>query len=267
VADEKTEAPPWYRWHWADFLKSCLGWNFHQRSVYRELLDVQWQEGFVPREPAKCRVRVGCSAEEWAESWPIIEEKFPIRGAGRQNPRLEFERGRALRAAQEATEFGRMGAKARWGDSKEKQLDAIEGVCLPNRVQMADKKILDLRGKNVEVRKDSQTQPLHPESLSSGATSADKYGTRCPNPFPITDDMRAWAAEKFPSADLEGITEEFVDYWTALPKTNRAKKLDWVATWRNRIRDQVARHNRANAPRKTKFAQYTEKLYARQNEK
>ena len=35
--------------------------------------------------------------------------------------------------------------------------------------------------------------------------------------------------------DLEGITEEFVDYWRSVPGA-KGTKLDWPATWRGWVR-------------------------------
>jgi hypothetical protein len=74
------------------------------------------------------------------------------------------------------------------------------------------------------------------------ATPTSKKGTRIEIPFPLTDDMRVWVREKFPTAvlDLEAITEAFGDYWRAVPGA-KGLKLDWVSTWRNRIRDLVGK--------------------------
>lgn len=60
-------------------------------------------------------------------------------------------------------------------------------------------------------------------------------GTRCPEPFMLTKDMRAWAAEHAPNVDVTAATAEFVDYWRAIPG-ERGIKLDWIATWRNWMR-------------------------------
>ena len=53
---------------------------------------------------------------------------------------------------------------------------------------------------------------------------------RCPEDFEVTDQMRAWATEKFPHVDLERQTETFRDHEFGRAKT------DWLATWRNWIR-------------------------------
>jgi hypothetical protein len=49
--------------------------------------------------------------------------------------------------------------------------------------------------------------------------------------------MRAWGAEHCPHiTDPEKATDEFVDYWRGVPGA-KGLKLDWIATWRNRMRE------------------------------
>lgn len=62
-----------------------------------------------------------------------------------------------------------------------------------------------------------------------------KRGTRIPEPFMLTTEMREWAATETPTVDAEASTRRFVDYWRAETGA-KASKLDWVATWRNWLR-------------------------------
>jgi hypothetical protein len=66
-------------------------------------------------------------------------------------------------------------------------------------------------------------------------------GTRVPADFTITPDMDEWGRANCPHvADPVAATAEFVDYWLGVPGS-KGNKLDWVATWRNRMRDLEAR--------------------------
>lgn len=82
-------------------------------------------------------------------------------------------------------------------------------------------------------------------------------GTRVPIPFPVTDEMRDWVKSETPDVDVDGGTTEFVDYWRAVPG-QKGCKLDWLATWRNRMRtlQGIAHPQR----RKTRFEQAQEAL-------
>lgn len=64
--------------------------------------------------------------------------------------------------------------------------------------------------------------------------SADK-GTRIPEPFLLTAEMRAWAKEEVPQVDIVAGTREFVDFWRGKPGVH-GRKCDWIGTWRNRMR-------------------------------
>lgn len=67
-------------------------------------------------------------------------------------------------------------------------------------------------------------------------------GTRIPDDFVVTDEMRQWAKDKgLDHLDLDGITEEFSDYWRSVPGA-KGTKLDWPATWRNWIRRKADDH-------------------------
>ena len=69
---------------------------------------------------------------------------------------------------------------------------------------------------------------------------ADTRGTRIPVPFAISDEMRSWALAETPGVDLDKATAEFVDYWKGV-SGQRGCKLDWPATWRNRMREVASR--------------------------
>lgn len=71
-----------------------------------------------------------------------------------------------------------------------------------------------------------------------------KRGSRIPDPFVLTAEMKAWAAAEVPGLDVVSHTREFVDFWRA-ESGAKASKLDWVATWRNWMR----KAHRWNAPK------------------
>jgi len=70
-----------------------------------------------------------------------------------------------------------------------------------------------------------------------------EQGTRVPEPFELSEDMRAWAQAEAPDVELEAATTEFLDYWRGIPGA-KGRKLDWPGTWRNRMRDLAKRARR-----------------------
>jgi len=93
----------------------------------------------------------------------------------------------------------------------------------------------------------TQPSPSQPGPSSPNGDGARKRGTRIPDTFVVTAEMRAWAADRTPLADVDSATERFVNHWRS--KAGRdATKLDWIATWRNwLIRDNEDRASRQRA--------------------
>jgi len=90
-----------------------------------------------------------------------------------------------------------------------------------------------------EVTLEERTQ----EEPQRAAPRADTRGTRLPDDFCLNSSMREWAALNTPHVTLDVALAEFCDYWRGIPG-QRGKKLDWPATWRNRMRELEGRARR-----------------------
>jgi len=120
-----------------------------------------------------------------------------------------------------------------------------------NSVQVADgrnaEKVRRYRERHRATPDDTRRHPETPADtlLNANANAekeqhrkrgADTRGSRIPDPFSISDDMRAWGRAETPAVDLDRATAEFVDYWRGV-SGQKGCKLDWIATWRNRMRE------------------------------
>jgi hypothetical protein len=73
--------------------------------------------------------------------------------------------------------------------------------------------------------------PLPTEEV--GSSTASRRGTRLPEDFAITDEMKAWAVEKgMTGAYVVPRHEMFMNHWPSVPGKGGVK-LDWVMTWKN----------------------------------
>jgi len=79
-----------------------------------------------------------------------------------------------------------------------------------------------------EIQAETETET---ETTTPKGVVPRKRGTRIPEPFIVTGDMRAWAATRVPGVNVDSSTEKFANYWRA--KTRDATKHDWRATWDN----------------------------------
>lgn len=78
-------------------------------------------------------------------------------------------------------------------------------------------------------RSDASTVARHRDVLRK---DVKRVPTLIPDPFVVTDEMRAWAETEATFVNLERETAAFVDYFRGEGK----KYKDWVATWRNWMR-------------------------------
>ena len=62
-----------------------------------------------------------------------------------------------------------------------------------------------------------------------------KLGTRLPDDFTVTAEMKTWFAEHCRHVNGQREHDKFCDYWRAKPGKD-GRKLDWVMTWRNWMR-------------------------------
>lgn len=75
-------------------------------------------------------------------------------------------------------------------------------------------------------------------TATSTSSKEDRHatrGSRVPDDFSITPEMREWASSEVPLVDLDRNLPEFIDYWKSVPGQKGVKR-DWVSTWRNAMR-------------------------------
>jgi hypothetical protein len=98
---------PWFP---RDFLAATRGWRLIPRAIYRELLDVQWEQGGLPPDSGALRILIGATPAEWRSGWAQVEPKFPVDADGlRRNRRLEGHRQKSISIALKRSHVGRVG--------------------------------------------------------------------------------------------------------------------------------------------------------------
>jgi uncharacterized protein DUF1376 len=209
---DEPQAPAWYRWHWEAFIKATRGWNFIQRAIYRELLDVQWQEGAVPIEPERCRRMIGCDRQQWEEAWPAIEEKFPIgrgRSKARRNPKMAAERERSIAAIRKMIAAGKMGGQRSGVQRRRTPIVGKTAVFDPDTDQSLTKGALEgersrFRSKRLDSESEAQGSLLAPDLKLAGAAPKKAQPEHAPEflqfraIFPKRDGRQRWEdAERF----------------------------------------------------------------------
>lgn len=71
-------------------------------------------------------------------------------------------------------------------------------------------------------------------------------GTRLPEDWTLPAEWRNWALAARPDLDPDAAAEVFADHWRAQPGA-KGRKADWLATWRNWVRNERAGSGRTAA--------------------
>jgi hypothetical protein len=96
-------------------------------------------------------------------------------------------------------------------------------------------------GKSVSVILTEQSLLSSEEVKEEKKVRTRSKGSRISQGARLSEEDRTFAVRSgIPPDRVEALWSEFVDYWIAVPGT-KGVKLDWPATWRNRVRDVLAR--------------------------
>ena len=226
-----------------DFLASTAEWSGEERALYLLILGHAWAANSVPADPERLRRLLGYDKGTFSSAWPQVSTKFVEHEGRLYNERLEAHRMKSEELAEKRSKVGRKGAEKRWqsdgnshgsGMAEASQTDG-------NSHGSDDGNCHSMSMPSIPSHPIPSDPTPEPEKIKTKNSTAKERGTRLADPFMLTSEMRQWASIELPGlTDLEGATREFVDYWRAIPG-QRGRKVDWIATWRNRMREIAAR--------------------------
>ncbi len=100
----------YYKWYPRDFYSSIKvrGMSFTARAIYRELLDLQWENGCLTSVQQMLNV-LGITSEQWSEFAPYLDQLFP----GGINERLDALRSEAIESQSKKAKAGKASAQSR----------------------------------------------------------------------------------------------------------------------------------------------------------
>jgi hypothetical protein len=155
---------------------------------------------------------------EWDERQPTREEVLQRRKADAER-RARWRQARDQRASREAEH-----AASQNGSLSESRRDTPHESRSGSQEGSLGESVLP--------------DPTRPDPVSSYEETTQsgprKRGTRLPDDFALTDEMRDWARERRPGLDASVETEKFCNHWWSKPGKD-GTKLDWNRTWRNWI--------------------------------
>lgn len=76
--------------------------------------------------------------------------------------------------------------------------------------------------------------------------------SRIPDPFPLTDEMIAWAKKDLPDLRVDEAHDAFVEYYTNLT-TAKAFKVDWMLAWKKGMKLALGWQKKADAEKESRI--------------
>lgn len=254
---------PWFP---RDFIAATRAMRIAERCAYRELLDFQWELGVLPADECRLARLIGFTDAEFADAWPGIQHKFITVEGGIANKRLEEHRVKALQqrdmkrkgaaivnAKRSAERSAERSAQRPAEHISERNGQRVASATPPSpspspSPSVKDKKPSSLRS---EVKENGQENPGSPKAPPTREPTA----TRLPKDFALSTEMRDYAASE--QLDAERTFAQFKDFWAAASGA-KARKHDWLATWRTWCRNQNDRNGNGRVmqgPRPTRYEQ------------
>ena len=202
--------------HLGDYARAAGHLSMLEHGAYNLLLDRYYTtEQGIPEDQAHrvCRAR---TRDEKEAVDTVLREFFSFVDGVWINGRAEREITKMQAKVKAAQENGRRGGRPRQTHKEPSGLS---------------------------VGSDFETQQKAPQTPDTSNQSPKKTGreraTRLPSDFTPADDWFAFCKSERPDLDPKKTFEKFRDYWTAKAGKDGAK-LDWLATWRNWVREERA---------------------------
>ena len=200
---------PYYKAYPRDFIEGTVGMPFEIKCAYRVVLDlIYMQGGDLPDDPRYISGLLGCSLRKWK----TIREALV--SAGKIQVNGEFLTN--YRAVSELETLAKLQDKQRENRSR------------PNK------------NKDLATPRSNHTEPEPDIREEAKASSAKKRGSRLRDDWVLPREWGQWAlSEQWPEPVIREQAEKFRDYWISVPG-QKGVKLDWLATWRNWMRNSNA---------------------------
>jgi len=129
---------PYYKWYWQQFRLSrkVQRMTYIERGLYRDLLDEQWEKGFVPSDVESLADICGCPVDVMASAWQVLNRCFTLVNGRYVNDVLEQQRTEKDAERIAKSKSGQKGGEAkaqRNQDESSKCLAPVKQILAPSQ--------------------------------------------------------------------------------------------------------------------------------------
>jgi len=197
----------YYQFNIGDYIKNTLHLSVMEDIAYRRLLDLYYDsEQPIPNDIPRVsrRLRMDCEVVQ-----SVLNEFFELTESGYRNHRADLE----------ISDYHDYLAK--------QKANGLKGG-RPKKTQLKPTVNPDL----------TQNNPKHKQAnTNQEPVVKQNRGSRLQPDFCLTDDWKEFCRTERSDLDPQKVFDGFKDYWIAKPG-QQGVKLDWLATWRNWVRNQ-----------------------------
>lgn len=252
-SDKPYVKSPAFQIYPADFLADAktLVMSAAEIGAYWLLLCVCWRENGLPDDVSELAAIARTPLKQFQKSWDSrIQRCFVKRDDDKwTHKRLQTERDKQTENREARKVAGAKGAAGRWQTDSKPMANTSDSHASANGKPIAKDGLSSSSSISSSI---SSSTSSSEEKQQRAKRTPEAKGTRLGDDFALTDEMRQWAGRETPSVDVDRAFVAFLDYWRGVPGA-KGRKLDWVATWRNRLRDleEWKGRNGHNKPTKT----------------
>lgn len=197
----------YYQFHIGDYKSHTHHLSLTEDLAFRRLLDHYYLHE-VPIKQRDIARQIGMRDHE-QEVLAVLNEFFVSTENGFINPRADDE----ITKYRKFSEDGKKGAAARWHKGTNGEANSP-----PNATPMA-------------------TNNQEPITNNHKPSSRATKGSRLSTDFVLPEDWTEFCQTERPDLNPQKVFDGFKDYWVA-KAGSQGVKLDWLATWRNWVRNQ-----------------------------
>lgn len=238
-----------------DYLRDASHLSLLEHGIYTRLLDIYYlnEKPLSPELKVIAR-QIGARTQDELDALSnVLNDFFQKTESGYSQKRCDKE----LEKIYEKSEKARQSAASRWGKTE----NASQEKCERNANAMPSHSERNANG----------MLPIthNPEEKEEANASSKKKASRINPDFELPDDWKAWALAETqwtPDAVAREFSR-FRDYWVAKSGKD-ATKADWLATWRNWVRNAQDRQRappKQQTPLQAAHAAATAKMVERHN--
>ncbi len=256
-----TERPDtWMPMYWADYFADTGELSVIEHGAYLLLIGHYWRKGPLPDDDERLARIARCTPSEWRRVRPAVAGFFTVADGVWTHSRIEREWERAANITAKRAAAGRASAEQRKGHQNPQQTvntcsTHVDGVLQQNgRPSPSPSPSPPQATPSVGESAPPLATPPAPVAAPVVAKPQAAKGSRLPSDWTLPEDWREWATtELLPQGGglpaiigyVDRAAERFRDHWLGKAGKDGAKR-DWLATWRNWVREDI---DRGKAPK------------------